>query len=1159
MELPFPKIEKEILDFWQKNNIFQKSIKQRSAKKSWTFYDGPPFATGLPHYGNILAMTIKDVMPRYWTMKGYRVLRRAGWDCHGLPVEYEIEKEMGISGKRDIESRVGIERFNETCRSTVLRYVKEWERVMARLGRWIDFEHAYLTMDRNYMESIWWVFKLLWDKGLIYRDYRSVSYCPRCATPLSNFEVNQSYRDNIEDPSVFIKFKVQGSKFQVPTYFLAWTTTPWTLPGNTALAVHPEARYIKLKIKNEKLKVDECLILAKERLSEIKEEFEIVGKYQGKDLVGWQYEPLYNFVKPDKPAWYVVGGGELVSLDQGTGIVHIAPAYGEEDFWLGKKLDLAFISTIDENGKMIETTSWPGVFIKEADKLIIQDLINRGLMYRSEKIYHTYPFCWRCESPVYDYLWPAWFVAVTKIKKDLIENNKKIYWVPNHLKDGRFGKWLEGARDWNISRNRYWGTPIPVWICQNCKEMVAIGSFKELSEKSLNDNHFVILRHGEAETNSKKICNSDPTKPYHLTKKGRRDIKMISGILKKKFKIDLIIASDFPRVKETVEIVNQKLKIPVFYDQRLRERNFGLFEGKPYQVLNDFQAKAENIYTIKPPNGESFAEAEKRFGELMTEIENKYQQKTILFITHEDIVRAIHAYFHLIGEDKILNFKLSPGSFTDFHTAAADLHRPYIDRIKFKCQKCGGIMIRTPEILDCWFESGSMPYAERHFPFENKDDFLRNFPADFIAEGLDQTRGWFYTLHVFATALFNKPAFKNVIVNGLILSEDGRKMSKHLKNYSEPEEVFNKFGADALRFYLLSSSVVRGEDIRFSLDTLAEKTKNVLLPLWNIYQFFEMYGLSYFDRKIKPEKSPHVLDKWILSSLEELIIKIGNKLDNFDLTSSAILIENFISQLSTWYLRLSRARFKSGQTDEKKLASSVLLFIILNLLKIMAIFTPFLTEHLYRKLKEKLENKDRQFRHESVHLLDWPKADKKLVNKTLSEEMVRVQTICEIGHALRTEAKVKVRQALSALEVCAKEPKFKDLIPLIQDELNVKEVRFVEKLSSSSDWLIKENETFKIGLNIKITSELKIEGILREVIRQINLLRKEHGLRPGDMVTIYYQINSAEIRGILENFETKVLDATNADKLVFVESINIPVVKAVTIDNQRLVIGLKKI
>jgi isoleucyl-tRNA synthetase len=1151
MELIFPKIEKEILEFWREKKIFERSIKQRSPKKTWTFYDGPPFATGLPHYGNILAMTIKDAVTRYWAMKGYYIPRRAGWDCHGLPVEYEVEKELGVSGKRDIENRVGIEYFNERCRGVVLRYVKEWEKTMERLGRWIDFKNAYRTMDREYMESIWWVFKQLWDKQLIYRDYRSVSYCPRCATPLSNFEVNQGYRDNVEDPSVYIKFQVTNPKCQ-NTYFLAWTTTPWTLPGNTALAVNPEAVYVKIRIKN-----NDYLILAEARLSEIKEEFEIVEKYQGKDFVGWQYQPLYNFVKPEGLAWQVVDGRELVSLDQGTGIVHIAPSYGEEDFWLGKKLGLAFISTIDESGKMIDKTPWRGVFIKDADKLIINDLKDRGLMYRSEKIFHTYPFCWRCESPVYDYLWPAWFVAVTKIKENMIKNNQLIYWVPEHLKNGRFGKWLEGARDWNISRNRYWGTPIPVWICQKCKNMTAVGSLDELAEKSLTGNLLIIVRHGEAETNVNKICNGDPVKVYHLTKRGRQGIKKLAKTVKK-FKADLIISSDFLRTKETAEILQQLLKIPVLYDSRLRERQFGVFEGRQYHELERFHVQANDVFKVKPPAGESFAEAEKRVGELLTEINNNYQGKKILLVTHEDIIRVIYTYFHLLARDGILEFRVSPGSFVSFHTATCDLHRPYIDQIKIKCQKCGGVMERTPEVLDCWFESGSMPYAERHFPFENKKTFLKNFPADFIAEGLDQTRGWFYTLHVLATALFHKPAFKNVIVNGLVLAEDGRKMSKRLKNYPEPEEVFESLGVDALRFYLLSSPVLRGEDIRFSLSSVAEKVKKVLLPLWNIYQFFEMYAQSDLDLEIKPQQSKNLLDQWVLSSLEELIQAVTKRVDQFDLVNATLLIEKFITEISTWYLRRSRERFKSETGNDKKVASSVLFNTLFKLLVIAAPFTPFLAEYLYQKLLPLLKKQKGRF-PDSIHLVDWPKANKKMVNQTLLQEMEAVRLICELGHALRAEAKIKVRQALSLFEIQGKGFRFKELISLIQDELNVKGVKFVQELSSGQDWLQKNNETFQVALNIKITPELRIEGILREIIHQINLTRREVGFLPKDRAVVYYQTSSAEIRGILENFENKVLQNTSSEKLIFVESINIPQIKAIKIDGQKLVIGLKKI
>src|SRR3989344_5921145 len=588
-KVDFPKLEHDILEYWKKNKIFEKSLEKRKKEKKFTFYDGPPFATGLPHYGHILAMTIKDAVTRYKTMQGFYVPRRLGWDCHGLPVEYEVEKEFTISGKKQIEE-MGVDKFCDACRNIVFRYTTEWEKTIDRMGRWADKKNTYATMDLFYMESILWVFKAIWDKGLIYKGLKSMPYCPRCGTPLSNFETNQGYKDNVLDPSVFVKFEL---KDKPETYLLVWTTTPWTLPGNAALALNPKIKYIKVQAGDQKL------ILAKERLSVLGRKYKILEELKTQDLVGKTYKPLYEFIKPEKDKkYFVVLLANFVSTEDGTGIVHIAPAFGEDDLNLGLKENLQIIQVVNERGEFIDAVKpWAGVFVKKADKRITEDLKNRGLLYKEEIIYHTYPFCWRCETPLIYYAISTWFISVSEIRDKLVKNNEKIHWMPAHIKKGRFGKWLEKAKDWAISRNRFWGAPIPLWYCKKCQKYIPIGSLNELEEKKIGD------------------------------------------------------------VKIT------------------------------------------------------------------------------------------------------------------------DLHRPFIDKIKIKC-KCGGEAIRVSEVLDCWFESGSMPYAQDHYPFENKEEFEKNFPADFIAEGLDQTRGWFYTLHVLATLLFDKPAFKNCIVNGIVLDKEGKKLSK---------------------------------------------------------------------------------------------------------------------------------------------------------------------------------------------------------------------------------------------------------------------------------------------------------------------------------------------------------------------------------------------
>jgi len=893
----FVEIEKKILDWWQKEKIFEKTLKNR--KRKFIFYDGPPFATGLPHYGHILAMTIKDAVCRYKTMQGFSVPRRLGWDCHGLPVEYEVEKKLKISGKKQIE-KIGIKKFCEECQKIVFRYTDEWEKTISRMGRWSDKENTYTTMELNYMESIWWIFKQIWKKGLIYQGFKSMPYCPRCGTPLSNFETNQGYRDDVPDMSIFIKFPLTDKE---NTYLLAWTTTPWTLPGNTALAVNPDIEYAEVAVKGE------YLILAKERLSVLGKECKLIRTLSAKELIGKNYKPLYEFVskQKNKKTWIVVGA-DFVNLQEGTGIVHIAPAFGEDDLELANKENLQIIQTVNEKGEFTsEVKPWVGLFVKDVDKLIIEELKGRNLLFKSETIYHTYPFCWRCESPLIYYAISTWFVKVSDIRQRLIKNNQKIHWVPAHIKNGRFGKWLEEARDWAVSRNRFWGTPLPIWQCEKCSKIKVIGGIDELRKESVN--------------------------------------------------------------------------------------------------------------------------------------------------------------FKTVYPDKV------------------DLHRPKIDEIQLKCD-CQSKMSRVEEVLDCWFESGSMPYAQSHYPFEDEDDFENNFPADFIAEGLDQTRGWFYTLHVVASILFDKPAFRNCIVNGIILDPQGRKLSKRLRNYPEPEEIFAKYGADSLRFFLLSSVATNAQNLLFS-DKLVENVfRKLILMLINIYNFFATNALIDKWQPKDEAKNLSILDRWIISRTNGLINEITKGLESYNLNLATKPIQKFIEDLSTWYIRRSRDRL--GPTAEnqkdKEACYSTFYQVLVNLCKILAPFTPFLAEEIFKNLTGK----------ESVHLEDWPKVNEKLINEKLEKEMVLVRKICELGHAARKEVKIRVRQPLNKfiiynLQFTIKE----DLARLIKDELNVKQI---EVKTGKGE--------LKIELETKITPELKAEGEARELVREIQELRKQVGCQLDQKIKV---------------------------------------------------------
>ena len=1164
-EFNLPKNEIEILRFWEKNRVFEKSLKARQKAKKFFFYDGPPFATGLPHYGHVLPGTIKDVVPRYQTMKGKYVERLWGWDCHGLPVEYEVEQESGISGKKQIEE-IGIGKFNEMCRSIVLRYTKEWKEIIKRLGRWVDMDNAYKTMDPDYMESIWWVFKQLWDKKLIYKDFKSVSYCPRCSTPLSNFEVNQGYRDNVDDPSVFIKFKAKRSIPQCPNlYFLVWTTTPWTLPGNTALAISADSDYVVVKINGEHL------ILAKDRLSVIQDQYEIVKGYKGRELENWEYEPLFNFIKPDKKSWFVVSSS-IVSMEDGTGIVHIAPSYGEEDFNLGKEKGLAFINTIDAEGKMVEQTPWKGIFIKKADPLIIKELESRGLMFRSERIKHTYPFCWRCDAPIYDYLWPSWFVNVSKIKSKLLTNNIKIKWNPEHIKTGRFGKWLEGARDWNISRNRYWGAPLPVWVCKECDNVEAIGSVEELEQKRYKKkNTFYLLRHGQSEKNLHKTVGSVVSSKlesdhYHLTELGRKQIEKVAKELQKQGGVDLILCSPFIRTQETAKIIADKLGIKIEKEPCLKEHDLGTeLEGKK---LKDYGFKDSSLKVLSQikGDGETIDDVKSRMLDLVKELNNKYEGKKILLVTHGTPGVLLHGiteniegeeffdfgeknYFKL-GELRKIDFKNYPYS----SDGKFDLHRPYIDEISLKCSKCGKEMKRTSEVFDCWFESGSMPYAQKHYPFD-KNNFdpkeKIGFPADFIAEGLDQTRGWFYTMHIIATALFNQQAFNNVIVNGMVLAEDGKKMSKRLKNYPEPTEMISRHGSDALRLYLLSSPAIAAENLLFSEKSLIESSRDILTIL-NVLKFYQTYkGKTKFDLKFN---SKIVLDRWMNQRLNDSIINITEMMDNYDISGSLRATKELINDISTWYLRRSRERF---HTKESKMVCQNLAYVLLRVSQILAPFVPFVSEFIYQELKNDFSKKQKL--PISVHLTDWPNSDLK-PDKNILLAMDFARNVSALGLAIRKKVGIKVRQPLKKLEINNQKIKIDDGInELIKDELNIKEIEYRKQIEEGINIFSMKQNDLAISINIELDDKLKAEGWAREFVRQIQDARKEAKFAFDQKVNLYWQTEDEELRRAINYWARFIKEKTILKAMEQKDFKNLDIKKEFELGvNRKIWFGLKK-
>lgn len=850
----FPALEHEMIEYWKKEKIFQKSLEKNKGRKEYVFYDGPPFATGLPHYGHILAGTLKDVVPRYQTMRGYYVPRRWGWDCHGLPIENLVEQELKLDSKKAILD-FGIDKFNEACRSSNLKYVREWGKIVERTGRWVDFEDSYKTMDTSFMESIWWVFKSLWDKKLIYRGKKTMHICPRCETPLSNFEVGLGYKD-VSDLSVIWKFELRN---EPKTFLLAWTTTPWSTLSTMGLSINPEVQYLKVRIGGEKI------IFAKERQEFVLKgisDFEVLEEIQGSELVGSSYHPVAPWyldipeVRKNKNV-YTVFPGDYVEVSEGTGIVTINGSYGEIDFEAAKKNKLPIIMDVGMNGRFTELGGpFEGMAVKEAEKKELSLFSEKGLIFRSEPYTHSYPHCWRCDTALLNYCTDSWFVSVEKIKKKMLKNNEKIHWVPEHIKHGRFGKWLENARDWAISRNRYWGTPLPIWESDK-GSLECMGSIADLRERVPGRfTKLTFLRHAQSEGNSVGLRQSRvPGTP--LTETGKKQAHNAAEKLRKvhqKEPFDLLISSPLLRCEQTAKILGAALELEVQTDDLIREIDFGVSEGKRDSEMKDDIVRRRGLSSEEHfrdklgKTGESHRDVAARSLEFVKKMVREHPGKSILVVGHSDGIRFLLKEL----ENKSLETVYQKGHlpqcepmtvYIDNETGTvADLHKHLIDKITYHHPETGELMKRVPEVLDCWFESGSMPYAQVHYPFENKGQFETTFPANFIAEGLDQTRGWFYTLTVLASALFDKPAFQNIIVNGIVLAEDGQKMSKRKKNYPDPSHIFESYGVDAMRLYLMNSPVVKAEDLRFSEKGVQEVLRSTLIPFWNAYSFFVTYA-----------------------------------------------------------------------------------------------------------------------------------------------------------------------------------------------------------------------------------------------------------------------------------------------------------------------------
>lgn len=1123
------KKEEEILKFWQAKKIFEQTVDRPAKAGDFIFYDGPPFATGLPHFGHLLPTSIKDVIPRYQTMRGKRVLRRWGWDCHGLPIENLIEKELGLKSKKEIE-KYGLGLFNEKARASVLRYANEWRKVIPRMGRWVDMENDYKTMNSSYTESVWWVFKTLAGKGLVYEGYKSMHLCPRCETTLANFEVNLGYKD-ITDISVYVKFELVD---ELQTYLLAWTTTPWTLPGNAALAVNPDTNYVRIKTND----TNENLILAKDKIGKVfkNKEFEIVEEFTGEKLVGKKYKPVFGYYQGGETGWQVYGA-DFVSAEEGTGIVHIAPAFGEDDMKLGEAKKLPFIQHVTRDGKFKpEVTDFAGLPVKpkddhqSSDILIIKYLAGKNLLFAKEKIVHSYPHCWRCETPLLNYAASSWFIKVTDLKDKLLVENQKVNWIPEHIKEGRFGKWLAGARDWAVSRQRFWGAPLPVWRCAECQQVKILGSVTDLKNNiKKSGNQYFVMRHGEAENNVKNVTSSDLNDNYGLTELGQKQVKEAATELKSK-KITRIFSSPFTRTRESAEIVSRELGFSVdqiIFDDRLKEFDFGDFSGKPFTDYLDFEEKNMLTYADSITGGESYLDAKCRFGNLIYELETKLSNESILIVTHgigpetlEAIIRGadqreskeiINTFESLLAKPYKLDFTPLPHN-GDYEL---DFHRPFIDEVKLNCE-CGGKMKRIEDVFDVWFESGSMPYGQSGYHGEGVKP---PFPAQFIAEGVDQTRGWFYSLLVLGVGLFEKSPYENVIVNGLILAEDGQKMSKRLNNYPDLNLTINKYGADALRFYLLSSPAVRAEDFSFSERGLGEVMRRVIMRLKNVLAFYQLYASP--ELTSSPIKaSDNLLDLWINSRLAELNQAVSQALDSYQLDQLGQPIDSFIDDLSTWYLRRSRDRFKTTDEKAQGVALQALRQVLMWLAKIIAPTMPFLAEEIHQALRAPTDP-------ESVHLETWPTPTE--VNTKLISQMAEVRRLVSLALEERSKSGLKVRQPLQTLMVAGETPAnlVPELISLIKDEVNVKEVKWQTDLAEP------------VKLDLELTPALIAEGELRDLIRQIQDLRKQAGLNPGTP-TVLVVSPAHEKRELIERETTTLKRLTSLRAIEFSDTVDAP-------------------
>ena len=1144
--------EKEILNFWSKNKIFSKTESTKKPKSSswyknflkpksedtddFIFFDGPPFANGKPHYGHLLVGIIKDCIPRYKTMRGYNVARQWGWDCHGLPVEYEVEKQMNIKSKKEIVEDVGIEKFNKAARENVLKYADIWKEYVTRIGRWIDMDNAYRTMDTEYMESTWNILSRINDQGLIQKTFNVMHLCPRCETSLSNIEVAQGYK-NLDDVSTYIKFQLKDSD----EFFVVWTTTPWTLFGNTALAVNKEFTYVKVEHEGETLIIEESL------LQTILPNASFIEKLKGEDLVGKKYTPPFSiFYEESHETGWQVYHADFVTNEDGTGIVHIAPAFGSDDFKLFEEFSLPIIRHIDLDGKFNdEVKGFEHIKVKQkgnhkfADEQVIKALERRGALLKQEPLKHQYPHCWRCDSPLLNYAMDSWIIKVPEKSNVLIRENKKVNWIPQHIKEGRFGKWLENSQNWSISRGRFWGTPIPIWESDDCKHIFVDSIEKLKKHLPSSNNKYIFARHGEAQSNVKNFLNSKLGVDNPLTNKGVKQIEFLANKLKKE-RIDVIITSPVERTKQTAEIIANKLginKASIVVDYKVAEINAGEFEGKP---LHEFQDAMKRSYEKGGIYNKEFMEAGESYGEVfqrvsgfLYELEKKYQGKNILVVTHGIVLEVAglvsSGYFPRgrkfeefqlisdkhwceVGKSSLIDFKPLPHN----ERWEVDLHRPYIDKVVLR-DETGREYKRIEEVLDCWVESGMMPYASNHYPFSDKNKFdprkNKGFPADFISEGLDQTRGWFYSLLAISSLVFEKISYKNVVVTGLILASDKKKLSKSQKNYKDPLEILDKYGADAFRYVMLSSPAVRAEPFAFEEKLVSEASRKIIGRLYNCLQFYKQYehklsgGIQYKDLV----NDTSILNKWMLSRLSETRDSITLSLDRYEIDRATKEIGVFVEDLSAWYVRRSREVVKSD-TKDASYAIATLGFVLKEFSKLIAPFLPFYSEYMYQKLKTEDEA-------ESIHMLKWPEYTRP--DSDILKKMKAVKKLASAVFQVRSDNQIKTRQPLSTLKINASFDLDGNWTDILGSEVNVEKVEIVKTLNSEFE------------LDTNITKELEEKGIAREFIRIVQSERKNAKLSPIDSVDMKVEI-SETTADILQKFIEEIKAKTNTNQISFV-------------------------